>query len=419
MEYLRNIYYGVRLGINSYLGTYNSVKIFKQIVVENLKTLFFTNVLFLAKSYIPLWIYYPILLKVTINSVIFNGINTLSLLKAIRLHYQYKKMGVFSENKPHTLLESFSLIFYYKVHYVIDLTLLYILSSSILYYVYLTYFYGRYIVEVYLSLRNVSEATKEGYIRRLTVYMAGIGFTFMIMNELSCFILCKIFGEYDFIASFVVKDVIFTAIYSMFIIRFEQKEHFPTLENPRPYLLNIDKSICDYIFGWIIYIIKRGIKDRFNGKPNCKLSIILFKFLPYNILESKIIRQYVDLHKEEILDILDTIIKCKNSTRCINDTILKLLLSPWLHKDLIKLGIFFLNIFDLETLVRYRCNVSEIESDFIVLISPKTPNDESIIVIDKFEDCIYSSEISKKFQSKSPTVSNINLFELEENHFKT
>lgn len=389
-------------------------------------------------------VYYIFILRVFINGIIANTFMNITLGRIVLNTYREKNLILnIQENNSFSelIFKEAKIAFYSKLSYIGELLIITLLPTQSLYYrIFSVYFYGKYMTEIYLDLRDISSRIHNRYLSRLIFYRLGIGSAVALL----LWIFEITIGTYgpDLLTRIIFNDCIFNIIYGMYVTSFEDTKQTPRLEDYEPFFFSIGS---DYLFKRILCVISKiifNIPERYlNILKN--FSLEFFKIFTTIFIDTRIkedplsyppILRCAEVYQKEILQVLHNLLLYNKIGPFVNDKIILFFLSIWIPRELIKIGIIILNKIDYAYISTLHDKIKDLEVDFFILAEDKKEDNFTLIqqaVSQEGDNGVhfYLSEakhltlqeikaIRAKSSDSSPVV-NISIpFEFIENHFR-
>lgn len=448
--FLDNFIKGFCLIWKSDNNSYHSLKTFKDIFWTNVNifsiTVFVNNLRLALPSY-PFSdiLYYTFILRIFINGIIANTFMNMTLGRIVLNTYREKNltMNIQESNSFSELIfKETKIAFYSKLYYIGELLTISLLPTQSLYYrIFSVYFYGKYMTEIYLNIRDISSRIHNRYLSRLIFYRLGIGCAIALLLWLFEIVV----GTYspDLLTRIIFNDCIFNVIYGYYVLSFEDLKQSPQLEDYEPFFFPM-KS--DYFFRCILFLISKCVKNikipsKYIPYVNDIFNKFAIIFIDNRIREDPLsyppILHCVEVYQKEILQVLHHLLLYNKIGPFINDKVILFFLSIWVPRELIKLLIIILNKVDYQSIKKLNDRIQNLEVDFFILIENKKEDNFTLIQqAVSLEEGVhfYLSEAKKlthqeilsiraKSSDSSPTV-NISLpiptinGEIIDNHFK-
>lgn len=394
--YLDNFLKGVCLIWNSENNSYSSLKTFQDIFWTNVNIFSIIVVANNLRLVLPSHpfsdiLYYIFILRVFINGIIANtfmsmtlGRIVLNVFKEKNLVLNIQESNSFSE----LIFKEAKIAFYSKLYYIGELLIITLLPAQSVYYrIFTIYFYGKYMTEIYLDIRDISSRIHNRYLSRLIFFRLGIGCAIVSLLWLSEIII----GTYgpDLLTRIIFNDCIFNIIYGYYITSFEDVRQAPRLEDYEPFFLPIHS---DYLFRGILFIISTIVRnvnilvvylDIIKRIFNNLFQIFTTVFIDSRIKEDPLsyppILHCVEVYQKEILQLLHNLLLYNKIEPFINDKIVIFFLSAWVPRELIKIVIAVLNKVDYKYVSVLHDRIKELEVDFFILTENEKEDNFTLI----------------------------------------
>lgn len=409
---LNNFFKGLFIIFDNKKSIFNIDQVFRYICEINIDVVMITIICYYINN-LKIFVYIY-LLRLFIKNIIGNLFLNLTLNKLLSQD--------FTDNKTQTIIsskkESFKslittevkILVYSKFNYLIDVILTLILPF------YNVYFYGKYLTEIYLNIKGVDSRVKEKYLSQLCFFRLGIGLSFsiflFIINTFVDYIM-----EDSLICRLILKDSFFNILYAMFIKSFQHINNLPFIEN---FSFSIPINI-DFLYPLLCKIILKTIKN--NNNNNKIPSKVLLKVIPYitsinDPFKFIPIKLTLEVYKDDIIKIIDILLKYEKIGILLNENVLSFALSFWINKEFTKFLLRTYNNINYELLTEWKHKISKINPQFFDNLY--NIDEENILILDSVtnnsETQIFTTEINAP-EIKQSFIKNLE-FEYIENYFK-